>query len=80
MNDGLLTYKRDFVEAYDHWLVIIVLIGEMEYEAMFHGPPEELSTNLFYQGSTILLFITFLGMVSIVIMNLLVRSIVLIHE
>ena len=41
---------------------------------MFHGPDDAHETTLFYEGSTFLLFVTFLCMVTIVIMNLLVSS------
>ena len=49
------------------------MIGEMDFGDMFHGD-DEYDTSVYYETLTYALFILFLCLVTIVIMNLLVSE------
>ena len=50
----------------------VMMIGEIEFEGLFHGDDDDFSAEMYYEGITYIVFITFICMATIIIMNLLV--------
>lgn len=52
----------------------VMMIGEIEFEDLFHGEASDFETEMYYEGITYFIFITFLCVATIIIMNLLVSN------